>query len=159
MDTEWACTNNVTMCALTQKIPVYNVNGMPNEGSAICEIADVILQYNGHTECTQFVITQLDMQCIILGFTWLHEHKPEVNWQTKDSEVCMSCCPACCDTCRLNAKCEHREQHVVTVQICTCWSGGFPVLIEEVEVEVNYTCEGMRNLRGIPRLPPKKSDC
>jgi len=80
MDIKWACT-------LTQPIPVYNVNGTPNEGGAIHKIADVILWYNGHAERTQFVITQLGKQSMILGFTWLHEHNPEINWQTK--EVCM----------------------------------------------------------------------
>jgi len=104
MDTKWAHANNVTTCALTWLIPVYNINGTPNEGSAIREIADVILWYNRHAERTQFTITQLGKQSMILGFTWLHEHNPEINWQTK--EVRMSHCPTRCDTCRLDAKCE-----------------------------------------------------
>jgi hypothetical protein len=118
MDTEWACANNVTTRALTWPIPVYNVDRTPNEGGAIREIADVILWYNGHAERTQFVITQLGKQSMILGFTWLHEHNPEIDWQTK--EVHMSCCPVCCDTCRLDAKREQREQHIVTAQIHAC---------------------------------------
>jgi hypothetical protein len=69
MDTEWARTNNVTTRALTQPIPVYNVDGTPNEGGAIREIADVILRYNGHAEHTQFAITQLGKPSMILGFT------------------------------------------------------------------------------------------
>jgi hypothetical protein len=110
MDTEWARANNITTHMLTQQMPVYNVNGTPNEGSAICEIADDILRYNRHTEHTQFAITQLGKQSMILGFTWLHEHNPKINWQTK--EVHMSHCPAHCNTCRLDAKCERREQHI-----------------------------------------------
>jgi hypothetical protein len=102
MDTEWARANNITTCVLTRPILVYNVDGIPNEGGAIREIADVILQYNGPTEHTQFVIMQLGKQSMILGFTWLHEHNPKINWQTK--EVRMSCCPMCYDTCRLDAK-------------------------------------------------------
>jgi hypothetical protein len=69
MDTEWAHANNVTTRALTRPIPVYNVDGTPNEGGAIREIADVILRYNGHAERTQFAITQLGKQSMILGFT------------------------------------------------------------------------------------------
>jgi hypothetical protein len=102
MDTEWAHANNVTTHTLTQPIPVYNIDGTPNEGGAIREIVDVILRYNGHAERTQFAITQLGKQSMILGFTWLCEHNPEINWQTK--EVCMSHCPVHCDTCRLDAK-------------------------------------------------------
>jgi len=157
MDTEWACTNNVTKCALTRPIPVYNVNGTPNEGGAIREIADVILQYNGHAERTQFAIMQLGKQSMILGFTWLHKHNPEINWQTK--EVCMSRCPARCDMCRLDAKREQKEQRTVTAQICACRSGGFPVLIEEVEDKDNCTCGGTEESEGgVPRPLPKKSD-
>jgi hypothetical protein len=80
MDTEWARANNVTTHVLTWPILVYNIDGTPNEGSAICKIADVILQYNGHAERTQFVIMQLGKQSMILGFTWLCEHNPEINW-------------------------------------------------------------------------------
>jgi hypothetical protein len=118
MDTEWACANNVTTRALTWPIPVYNVDRTPNEGGAIREIADVILWYNGHAERTQFVIMQLGKQSMILGFTWLREHNPEIDWQTK--EVHMSRCPMHCDTCRLDAKREQREQHIATAQIHAC---------------------------------------
>jgi hypothetical protein len=146
MDTKWACANNVTTRALTRLIPVYSVNGTPNESSAICEIADVILRYNRHAECTQFAITQFGKQSMILGFTWLHEHNPEINWQTK--EVCMSRCPACHDTCRLDTKHERKEQHAATAQIHACRSGGFPVLIEEVEDEDDCICGGTEESKG-----------
>jgi len=102
MDTEWAHANNVTTCVLIQPIPVYNVDGTPNEGGAIREIADVILRYNGHAEHTQFAIMQLGKQSMILGFTWICKHNPEINWKTK--EVHMLRCPMHCDTCRLDAK-------------------------------------------------------
>jgi hypothetical protein len=143
---------------LTQLIPVYNVDGTPNEGGAIREIADVILRYNGHAERTQFAITQLGKQSMILGFTWLREHNPEINWQTK--EVCMSRCPACCDMCRLDAKHERKEQRAAAAQIRACRSGGFPVLIEEIEDEDNCIHGGMEESEGgVPRPLPKKSDC
>jgi len=120
MDTEWACANNVTTHTLTWPIPVYNIDGTPNEGGAIRKITDVILRYNGHAERTQFTITQLGKQSIILGFTWLHEHNPEINWQTK--EVRMSRCPMHCDMCRLDTKREQKEQHTATAQIRACRS-------------------------------------
>jgi len=157
MDTEWARANNVTTRALTRPIPVYNVDGTPNEGGAIREIADVILRYNGHAERTQFAITQLGKQSMILGFTWLREHNPEINWQTK--EVHMSRCPARCDTCRLDAKHERKQQRVSTAQIRACRSGGFPVLVEEVEDEDDEIREGTEESEGgVPRPLPKKSD-
>ena len=46
------------------------------------EIADMILWYDGHMEHTSFVVTSLEKQDIILGFIWLQEHHPEINWWT-----------------------------------------------------------------------------
>src|ERR1700675_1501303 len=83
-------------------IPVFNVDGTPNEVGAISEIADVTLRYNGHTERALFTITQLGKQSVILGYTWLQKHNPEVNWQT--GAVKMSRCPTGCSTCHTEGK-------------------------------------------------------
>jgi hypothetical protein len=50
------------------------------------------------------MIMQLGKQSMILGFTWLCKHNPEINWKAK--EVCMSCFPTYCDTCKLDIKCQ-----------------------------------------------------
>ena len=42
--------------------PVYNVDGIPNEAGSITEIEDVILQFNGHSECTSFTVTGMGKQ-------------------------------------------------------------------------------------------------
>jgi hypothetical protein len=94
---------------------------------------------------------------MILGFTWLHEHNPKINWQTK--EVCMSHCPARCDMCRLDTKHERKEQCAATAQIRACRSSGFPVLIEEVEDKGDCICGGTEESEGgVPRPLLKKSD-
>ena len=67
---------------------MFNVDGSPKEAGSVTEIIDVILHYEGHTECTSFTVTSLGKQDIILRFTWLQEHNPEINWQTW--EVAMS---------------------------------------------------------------------
>ncbi len=35
---------------LSQPIPVYNVNGTPNEAGSIHEVVDMIMTYGGHSE-------------------------------------------------------------------------------------------------------------
>jgi hypothetical protein len=92
IDTEYACTNNISTCPLVHLIPVYNVEGTPNEAGMIRKVADDILRYKDHAECTLFAVTQLGKQSTILGFTWLKEHNPKVDWQNK--EVNMSRCPS-----------------------------------------------------------------
>jgi hypothetical protein len=52
------------------------------------EIVDVILRFNDHSKCTSFGVTSLGKEDIILSFTWLKEHNPEINWQS--GEVLMS---------------------------------------------------------------------
>jgi hypothetical protein len=104
IDIERAKLNNIPMHPLTKPIPVYNVNGAANDAGAITDIADVILCYENHLGRTPLAITCLGKQSLILGYNWLHNHNPEINWQTKD--VKMSCCPLQCSTCRVEDKCK-----------------------------------------------------
>jgi hypothetical protein len=57
-------------------IPVYNIDGTANEAGMIVKIADMILHYDGHSERTQFAVTHLGKQSMILGYNWLHNHNP-----------------------------------------------------------------------------------
>src|SRR3981189_618635 len=83
---------------------------------------------------------------MILGFTWLREHNPEINWQTK--EVRMSRCPPQCSTCRAEAKVKRRAEHVATAQIHACRAGSFPVLIEEIINENDSPSTGLGEADG-----------
>jgi hypothetical protein len=80
VDTEYIRSNNISTHRLTTTIPVYNIDGTANEAGAITEIADIILRYKGHAERTQLAVTSLGKQSMILGFTWLCEHNPEIDW-------------------------------------------------------------------------------
>jgi hypothetical protein len=102
IDIEWAKLNNVPTHPLTNPIPVYNVDGSANEAGAITDIANVILRYEQHSERTQPAVTRLGKQSLILGYNWLRNHNPEINWQMKD--VKMSRCPLQCSTCRVEDK-------------------------------------------------------
>jgi hypothetical protein len=141
IDMEYVHLNNLSTCHLTSPMTVYNINGTANEAGAITEIVDVILRYKGHAERTQFAVTSLGKQSMILGFTWLREHNPKINWQTK--EVRMSRCPPHCSTCRAEAKVKRQAEHAATAQIHTCRTGSFPVLIEEIVDEDDYPSMGL----------------
>jgi hypothetical protein len=91
IDIEWAKLNSIPTRPLTKPIPIYNVDGTANDAGMITDIADVILRYEKHSERTQLAITCLGKQSLILGYNWLRNHDPEINWQTKD--VKMSRCP------------------------------------------------------------------
>jgi hypothetical protein len=115
IDIEWEKLNNIPMCPLTKPILVYNVDSTANDTGIITDITDVILQYDKHSERTQLAVTHLGKQRMILGYNWLHNHNPEINWQTKD--VKMSQCPQQCSTCRVEDKRKAKMQKSTTLQI------------------------------------------
>jgi hypothetical protein len=96
IDIEWAKLNNIPTRPLMNPIPVYNVDGTANDAGMITDITDVVLRYENHSEHTQLAVTRLGKQSMILGYNWLRNHNPEINWQTKD--VKMSRCPQQCST-------------------------------------------------------------
>ncbi|EEB90203.1 hypothetical protein MPER_11620 [Moniliophthora perniciosa FA553] len=98
IDKDYAKSNGFVLRPLSRPIPVYNVDGTPNHLGTITEMADVVLKYKDHTERTMFAVTSLGKQTVLLGYSWLEKHNPEINWQTK--EVKMSRCPRVCTTCR-----------------------------------------------------------
>ena len=65
---------------LSQPIPVYNVDGTPNEAGSIDRVVDVIMTYKGHSERILLAVTRLGKQSMILGFTWLKKHNPEIDF-------------------------------------------------------------------------------
>jgi hypothetical protein len=133
IDIEWAKLNNVPTHPLTKLILIYNVDGTTNNAGMIMDIADIILHYENHSEHTQLAITHLGKQSLILGYNWLHNHNPEINWQTKD--VKMSCCPVQCSTCRVEDKHDVKIRKSMTSQLNACQSGAFPRMVEEDEDE------------------------
>jgi hypothetical protein len=118
IDIEWVKLNNVPTCPLSKPIPVYNVDSTANDAGAITDIADIILHYQNHSEHTQLAVTCLGKQSLILGYNWLQNHNPEINWQTKD--VNMSRCPLQCSTCRVEDKCDAKMRKSITSQINAC---------------------------------------
>jgi hypothetical protein len=136
IDIEWVKLNNIPTCPLTHPIPVYNVDGIANDAGTITDIADIILRYENHSERTQMAITHLGKQSPILGYNWLCNHHPEINWQTKD--VKMSCCPLQCSTCRVEERHDRMIRKSMTSQINACRSGAFPTMAEEDEHEYSH---------------------
>jgi hypothetical protein len=149
IDIEWAKLNNIPTRPLTKPILVYNVDSTANDASMITDITNVILRYENHSERTQLAVTHLGKQSMILGYNWLHNHNPEINWQTKD--IKMSWCPLQCSTCQVENKCEAKIQKSRTLQINACQTGAFPMMVEEVDkdesphMSMDETNEGVQD--------------
>ena len=65
---------------LSQPIPVCNVDGTLNEAGSIDKVVDIIMTYNGHSECILFAVTLLGKQSMILRFIWLKKHNLEIDF-------------------------------------------------------------------------------
>ena len=76
---------------------MFNINGNPNEAGQISKVIDVVLWYNTHLEQMLFIVSSLGKQDLILGYPWLKDHNPEVDWQR--GEVLMTRCLPWCEEC------------------------------------------------------------
>ena len=67
---------------LEQPLIAQNVDGSPNKKGKITSFAILNLVINRRTKRTRLLVTRLGRQQIILGFPWLRERNPDINWQT-----------------------------------------------------------------------------
>jgi hypothetical protein len=111
IDSEYVKASGIPVCRLLQPIPVFNVEGSPNEAGFIRDVATLVLRYKGHSERVQLAVTGLGKQKLILGYSWLWKHNPEINWDTW--EVKMSRCPSGCTTCVDKARAEHKQAKTI----------------------------------------------
>ena len=80
IDRDYAKSCRFNLVKLKQPIPMYNVDGTPNEAGSISEVVHLTLRYKNHSERTTFAITCLSKQKLLLGHSWLRNHNPEINW-------------------------------------------------------------------------------
>jgi len=91
----WLRQKKITTRKLGHPIEVYNINRSVNRGGSITEEVTLILSYQGHKECAVFEVCDLGKSNLIIGYTWLHKHNPEVDWET--GKVEMTRCPRECN--------------------------------------------------------------
>ena len=82
IDKDFVCTKGISTRNISRPIPVFNVDGSPNEAGQISEVVDVVLRYKTHSERMLLAVSNLGKQSMILGYIWLKDHNPEVSWQT-----------------------------------------------------------------------------
>jgi len=87
IDRDFVGTKGINTRSISRPIPVYNVDGSPNEVGQISEVVDVVLCYKTHSKRTLLAVSSLGKQNMILGYTWLKDHNSEVNWQTGEVQM------------------------------------------------------------------------
>ena len=91
IDRDFVCLKGMNTQTLSHNIPVFNVDGSPNETGQISEVVNIVLWYNTHSERMLLVVLGLGKQSLILGYDWLKDHNPKIDWEK--GEVEMTRCP------------------------------------------------------------------
>jgi len=131
IDKDFVRTKGISTRSISHPIPVFNVDGSPNEAGQISEVVDIVLCYKTHSERTLLAVSNLRKQSMILGYTWLKDHNPEVDWQT--GEVQMNRCPPRCEGCRAIQKEQASQRKVKVKAVNVCRSGPPPEYAEDLE--------------------------
>ena len=58
------------------------MDGTENKRGTITTYVNLDLEINGRKTNTELLVTGLGKERIILGFPWLNEHNPDINWKT-----------------------------------------------------------------------------
>lgn len=66
---------------LDKLLAVYNVDGTPNKKGTIRNSTELWMKVNRKKRREELLVTGLGSQKVILGFPWLEETNPDVNWR------------------------------------------------------------------------------
>ena len=78
-DFVWA--KGINIQSISHPIPVFNIDRSFNKAGQISKVVDIVLWYNSHLEWILLAVSSLERQNLILGYSWLKDHNPEINWQ------------------------------------------------------------------------------
>ena len=72
----------ITPQKLDEPLTTQNMDRTPNKKGKITSFVTLNLTINGRAKQTRLLVTGLWRPQIILGFPWLREQNPDINWQT-----------------------------------------------------------------------------
>ena len=75
---------------LPTTIQAFNVDSTENKRGTIKMYVDLELEINGRKTKTQLLIMGLGKEWIILGFPWLNQQNPGINWKTGEVAWCKT---------------------------------------------------------------------
>ena len=136
IDSTYVASEGIPIRRLSQPIPVFNVDGTPNEAGSIREVADLVLRYKTHSEHVQLAVTRLGKEKLILGYSWLRKHNPEINWDTREVKM-TRCLGRGCSGCVEDLRADRRANRARTRTLRALREGPLPAVcpvdIEERE--------------------------
>jgi len=133
IDRDFVHSKGMNTWTLSHNILVFNVDSSPNEAGQISKVVDVVLRYKTHSERMLLAVSRLGKQNLILGYDWLKDHNPKIDWEK--GEVEMTRCPLRCEGgCALRKE-QTRQKRIELRALRSCRDGPTPLLQEELEPE------------------------
>jgi len=133
IDRDFVHSKGINTWTLSHNIPVFNVNSSPNEAGQISEVVDVVLCYKTHPERMLLAVSRLGKQNLILGYDWLKDHNPKIDWEK--GEVKMTRCPLRCEGGHAPWKEQTHQKRIELRALRSCHDRPIPLLQEELEPE------------------------
>ena len=148
IDKDFVRTKGISTWNISCPIPVFNIDSSPNEAGQISEVVDVVLRYKTHSKRMLLAVSNLGKQSMILGYTWLKDHNPEVNWQT--GEVQMNRCPSRYEGCRTIRKERASQRKMEARAVNVCRSSVTPRVnfLRKITFDMLYTNEFVIRVRS-----------
>ena len=82
VDQNYARNMGFNVQKLSKPLIARNVDGTRNKQGTITSFVDLNLKINNRTMNTRLLVTGLGKQKVILGFPWLNEQNPNIDWTT-----------------------------------------------------------------------------
>jgi hypothetical protein len=94
IDEGFVRAKGINLESLPRPIPVYNADGSHNDGGPIRTVAKMRLAIADHVEVLSFAVTNIGKMDIIVGYDWLRQHNPLIDWRS--GQISFSRCPPTC---------------------------------------------------------------
>jgi len=133
IDRDFVRSKGINTRTLSHNILVFNVDSSPNKAGQISEVVDIVLHYKTHSERMLLAVSGLGKQSLILGYDWLKDHNPRIDWEK--GEVEMTRCPLRCKGRRALRKEQTCQKRIELRALRSCRDGPTPLLQEESESE------------------------
>jgi len=118
IDRDFVRSKGINIQTLSHNILIFNVDGSSNEAGQISEVVDVVLYYKTHSERMLLAVFELGKQSLILGYDWLKDHNPRIDWEK--GEVKMTRCPLRCEGGHVLQKKQTRQKRIELRALRSC---------------------------------------
>ena len=83
VDHSFVTKHQIPRIRLKKTIPILNVDGTENQGGHIFNYVDVTIEVRGRKSKMPLLITSLGAETVILGYPWLRQENPNIDWKNK----------------------------------------------------------------------------